>query len=80
MIELVIGQALLPLIVTGVVSLFVFFINSKTQATLLQQNIKSTEALSGAVNELRIQLGIFGERYVTRDELERKLREIYNGT
>lgn len=80
MIELVIGQALLPLIVTGVVSLFVFFINSKTQATLLQQNIKSTEALSGAVNELRIQLGIFGERYVTRDEFERKLREVYNGT
>lgn len=80
MLTQLIEQVGMPLIVTAVVALFAFFMNSKTQSTLLSQNIKSTEALSGAVNELRIQLGVFAERYVTRDELERKLKEVANGS
>lgn len=72
-------QVGMPLVVTAVVFLFSYFMNSKAQTALLGQNIKTTELLAEAVNELRLQLGIFGERYVTRDELDRKLREYYNG-
>ena len=43
------------------------------QQKLLQQNMEATENLSKAVVDLRIQLSVFGERYVTREELERKL-------
>lgn len=43
------------------------------QSRLLEQNMTATENLSKAVVDLRIQLSVFGERYVTREELERKL-------
>lgn len=69
-----------PVVATAVVALGTFFLNARTQSTLLSQNIKSTEALSGAVNDLRLQLTIFGERYVTRDEMDRKIREVFHGS
>lgn len=47
------------------------------QQKLLQQNMEATENLSKAVVDLRIQLSVFGERYVTREELERKLQGVH---
>lgn len=80
MIDMLLENVGAPLVVAAVIAIAAFLMNAKTQTTLLSQNIKSTEALSGAVNELRLQLGIFSERYVTRDELERKLKEVFHGS
>ncbi|UMO76443.1 hypothetical protein DNAM_150 [Pseudomonas phage BroderSalsa] len=63
------------LVISAVVALFGFFMNANTQTKLLEQNIQTTHALSEAVTELRLQLGITKEKYVTRDELNTRLKE-----
>ena len=43
--------------------------------------MKVTKELALAVTDLRIQLATFGERYITREELEKKLnKEPADGT
>lgn len=64
---------LIPLAVSAIAVVGNVVYTAGIQQKLLQQNMEATENLSRAVVDLRIQLSVFGERYVTREELERKL-------
>lgn len=64
---------LIPLTVSAIAVVGNVVYTAGIQQKLLQQNMEATENLSKAVVDLRIQLSVFGERYVTREELERKL-------
>lgn len=50
----------------------------ETMQELLKSNIASTNRLSDAVQDLRLQMGVFGEKYVTRSELERTVQRLEN--
>lgn len=64
---------IIPLAVSAIAVVGNVVYTSGVQGELLKQNIEATGSLSKAVVDLRIQLSVFGERYVTREELERKL-------
>lgn len=66
-------QIIIPLTVSAIAVVGNVVYTAGIQQKLLQQNMEATENLSKAVVDLRIQLSVFGERYVTREELERKL-------
>lgn len=68
-----IKNILIPLTVSAIAVVGNVVYTAGIQQKLLQQNMEATENLSKAVVDLRIQLSVFGERYVTREELERKL-------
>jgi hypothetical protein len=72
-IEDISKQVIIPLIVSMAMGVFSVLWNSGTQKVLLEQNIAATEALSKAVTELRITVAVQGEKFVTKDELDRKL-------
>lgn len=72
-------QVAIPLVVSSVLALGGQYVASSKQAILLEQNIKATSELSKAVTDLRLQMAIFGEKYVTREELKRELKEVKNG-
>uniref|UniRef100_A0AAU6W0J9 Uncharacterized protein n=2 Tax=unclassified bacterial viruses TaxID=12333 RepID=A0AAU6W0J9_9VIRU len=48
----------------------------ETMQELLKSNIGATNKLSDAVQDLRYQMGVFGEKYVTRAELERTIQRL----
>lgn len=66
----------LPLAISGLMTVGNVVINSNTNQKLLEANIQSTNELSKAVQDLRFQMAIFGEKYVTRTELDRTLSRL----
>jgi hypothetical protein len=64
------------LVISGVVSVGISIKDQGIQAALLENNMKVTKELTTAVTDLRLQLAIYGERYVTRDELDKKLKGV----
>ena len=71
-------QVTIPLLVSIVMCVGNLVYTSGIQQTVLEQNTKVTAQLSKAVTDLRLQMAIFGEKYVTREELERKLEKRSN--
>ena len=63
------------LVISGVVSVGISIKDQGVQGALLESNLKVTKELTLAVTDLRVQLAVFGERYVTREELEKKMKE-----
>jgi hypothetical protein len=63
------------LVVSAIISATTAITTQQVHGRLLEDNIEATKQLSGAVTDLRLQLGIFSERYVTREELEKRLRD-----
>ncbi len=56
-------------------------ITSEKQGTLLEQNMKVTQELSTAVTDLRIQMAVSKEKFVTREELRAEIqRSFRNGS
>ena len=49
--------------------------NQEVDSNFLRQNTEAVKELTSAVKELQINQAIFIERYVTRSELESKLKE-----
>lgn len=68
---------LIPLTISAIAVVGNVVYSAGVQSKLLEQNIEATSKLSSAVVDLRVQLSIFGERYVTREELERKLQGVH---
>lgn len=68
---------LIPLTISAIAVVGNVVYSAGVQSKLLEQNIEATSKLSNAVVDLRVQLSIFGERYVTREELERKLQGVH---
>ena len=75
------AEVVTALIISAVVSVGISIKEQEVQKVLLQENMKVTKELALAVTDLRIQLATFGERYITRGELEKKLnKEPADGT
>lgn len=73
-------QAAVPIVVSAVLALGGQFVAQSKYSLLLEQNIAATSELSKAVTDLRLQMAVFGEKYVTRKELDRRLKEKKNGS
>lgn len=75
------AEVVTALVISAVVSVGISIKEQEVQKVLLQENMKVTKELALAVTDLRIQLATFGERYITREELEKKLnKESQDGT
>lgn len=75
------AEVVTALVISAVVSVGISIKEQEVQKVLLQENMKVTKELALAVTDLRIQLATFGERYITREELEKKLnKEPVDGT
>lgn len=70
-------QVIIPLIISAVMVTASSVYNAGTQKVLLENNIQVTSNLTTAVQDLRLQMAIYGEKYITREELERKLAPLY---
>ena len=70
-------QATVPLIVSAAIGGYNILQRAEYSESLLRQNIEVTAELSRAVTDLRLQMATFSEKYVTRDELERKIGHTY---
>lgn len=75
-----VSQLAVPLMVSAVVALGGQFVRGSTDSEFLKENITATKELASAVGKLEVKLGIFSERYVTRQELEAKLKEAKHGS
>lgn len=73
-------QITIPIIVSAVLALGGQYISATKQSVLWEQNITATSDLAKAVTDLRLQMAVFGEKYVTREELKRELKEVRNGS
>jgi hypothetical protein len=70
-------KSILPaLAISAIVSGGTAVMNQQVHGRLLEDNIKATQDLSRVMQDLRFQLGIFSERYVTREELDRRLEKL----
>lgn len=69
------GEVVTALVVSGVVSMGISIKDQGIQGALLESNLKVTKELTLAVTDLRVELAVFGERYITRAEFEKKLKE-----
>lgn len=70
-------KSILPaLAISAIVSGGTAVMNQQVHGRLLEDNIKATHELSKVMQELRFQLGVFSERYVTREELDRRLERV----
>lgn len=67
------AEVITALVISALVSFGLSLRETDTQRRLLEDNVKVTHNLAIAVTELRVQLAVFGEKYVTREELERRL-------
>ena len=75
------AEVVTALVISAVVSVGISIKEQEIQKVLLEENMKVTKELALAVTDLRIQLATFGERYITREELEKKLnKEPTDGT
>lgn len=55
-------------VISAVVSGGSAIVNQTVQGRLLEDNIKATRELSKTMTDLRIELGVLSERFVTKDE------------
>lgn len=69
----------LPVLISVLIAAGAQFVRNDTDSAFLKQNIEATQELSKTMKALEIKIGVFGERYVTRDELERKMKEWPHG-
>ena len=75
-----INGVLAPLVVSLAIAFGARFVDSSTDSAFLKENIEVTKALKDSMVDLKIQLSIFGERYVTREELNNRIKEVANGS
>lgn len=68
-----VAEVVTALVISAVVSVGISMKEQEVQKVLLKENMAVTKELALAVTDLRIQLATFGERYITREELEKKL-------
>jgi hypothetical protein len=68
-----VAEVITALVISAVVSVGISMKEQEVQKVLLKENMAVTKELALAVTDLRIQLATFGERYITREELEKKL-------
>lgn len=66
-------QIVVPLVISAIMCVANLVYTSGVSLQALENNIRVTAELSKAVTDLRVQMAIFGEKYVTREELDRKL-------
>lgn len=58
------------LIVSALVSVGVSIKDQSVQQRLLEDNLKVTKSLAETVQEIQITLAVFGERYITKAEVQ----------
>lgn len=76
MIPDIIKESVTALVVSLFVSLGMAWKEADTQKRLLEDNMAVTKELALAVTELRVQLAVFGERYISREEFEKKIKGV----
>lgn len=76
MIPDIVKESVTALVVSLFVSLGMSWKEADTQKRLLEDNMAVTKELALAVTELRVQLAVFGERYISREEFEKKIKEV----
>ena len=69
-------QVAIPLITSLIIAVSTVLYNAGTQKVLLEQNIVATAELSKVVTDLRLQMAVGQEKYVSRQELEQRLAAI----
>lgn len=75
-----VNGVLAPLVVSLAIAFGARFVDSSTDSAFLKENIEVTKALKDSMVDLKIQLSVFGERYVTREELNSRMREVKDGS
>jgi hypothetical protein len=78
-------KAVVPgLIISLMISAAGAYVNIAIQSSTLERTVQAVDKLTDAVNDFKVQMGVFGEKYVTRDHLDQRLRElkqeVKNGT
>lgn len=58
------------LVVSALVSVGVSIKDQSVQQRLLEDNLKVTKSLAETVQEIQITLAVFGERYITKAEVQ----------
>ena len=76
MIPDIVKESVTALVVSLFVSLGMSWKEADTQKRLLEDNMAVTKNLALAVTELRVQLAVFGERYISREEFEKKIKGV----
>ncbi len=76
MIPDIVKESVTALVVSLFVSLGMSWKEADTQKRLLEDNMAVTKDLVLAVTELRVQLAVFGERYISREEFEKKIKGV----
>lgn len=76
MIPDIVKESVTALVVSLFVSLGMSWKEADTQKRLLEDNMAVTKELALAVTELRVQLAVFGERYISREEFEKKIKGV----
>ena len=76
MIPDIVKESVTALVVSLFVSLGMSWKEADTQKRLLEDNLAVTKELALAVTELRVQLAVFGERYISREEFEKKIKGV----
>lgn len=56
------------------------YVSNNTDSKFLERNIEVTGELVRSINELNIKVAVFNERFVTREELNSRLKELPNGS
>ena len=73
-------QIATALIVSAVVSIGASIVKQDVQGRLLEDNILVTKELAKEVSNLNTTIAVFQEKYVTKKELEEKIKEAPDGT
>ncbi len=73
--EDIISQYGVPILLSASVALGAQFVSNAKDSVFLEKNIETTKELSQTLKSLEITLSVFQERYPTRDEVERKIKE-----
>lgn len=69
-----------PVVISLLAVLGTQYVNNHTDSKFLEKNIEATGELVRSINELNIKVAVFSERFVTRDELNSRLKESSNGS
>lgn len=69
-----------PVVISLLAVLGTQYVNNHTDSKFLEKNIEATGELVRSINELNIKVAVFSERFVTRDELNSRLKETPHGS
>lgn len=70
-------NSILPALITSaIISGGTAVMNQSLQSRLLEDNIEATKKLSESIVDLKVQIGILNEKFVTKDEFNSR---IYRG-